>query len=80
MDEERIKIAIEALGKALQNISPEEKAYLTELKNQIDAAASVEKLDHRLEFCYGIIMNPDKIQTPRLMKAAKAYIEAVRGE
>jgi hypothetical protein len=79
MDQEKLQAVTESLGKAMQGITPEEKAYLLELKQQIDAAAAVEKLDHRLEFCYGITMNPDKIQSPKLMKAAKNYIEVAGG-
>lgn len=79
MDQEKLQAATETLGKAMQDIPPEEKAFLVELKQQIDAAAAVEKLDHRLEFCYGITLNPDKIKSPKLLKAAKNYIEAVGG-
>jgi hypothetical protein len=80
MEEEKLNSAIEAIGKALQNSPDEEKAFLMELKNQIEAVSPDEKLDRRLEFCYGIVYNEEKIKNPKLIKAARQYIDIIEGK
>lgn len=76
-DEEKLKEAMRAIGRALKTLTQEEKLYLKELKGQIDAAVGSDPdLDKQMEFCYGVIFAPDKIKNMPLIKASKRYIKA----
>ena len=76
--EDKIAPLIEELGRALKGIPDDEKTFLRESQKQIDEAAQaqVDGFDRRLEFCYTIILTPDKIKNKRLIDAAKKYIQA----
>lgn len=77
-DEEQMKESMAALGRALKSITQEEKAFLKELKEDIDKAVESDpNLDKQLEFCYGIIFAPDRVKNEPLIKAARQYISAV---
>ena len=80
--EDKMAEIIEELGKALSRISEEEKQFLREAQKQIDEVAKVQgkDFDRRLEFCYTITLNPDKIVSKRLIQAAREYIKAVEKE
>jgi len=80
-DEQKLKEAMNAIGRALKTLTQEEKLYLKELKQQIEAAVKADPtLDKQMEFCYGVIFAPDKIKNEPLIKASKRYIKAAEEE
>ena len=82
-DNPKIQAAVEAIGEALQGLSTEEQEHLEWLKKEIQEVAQTpagsQEIDHRLEFCYGIIMAGDKIKNEAILAAARQYINAVEG-
>jgi len=79
--EEKLEKAMNAIGEALKEVTPEEKKILEWLRKQIDdvgeaAAEEDQNFDKRLEFCYGVITATDSIHNEKLLKACKNYIEA----
>ena len=78
-DQEKLNQIIDAIGDAIRKLSPEEIQFLKESQKQIDeaAASQAQGFDRRMEFCYNIIFNPDKITYKPLIDTVKAYIDLI---
>ena len=78
-DEEKLREVIDQVGDAIRKLPSEELAFLKESQEQIDQAYEAQggDMDRRMEFCYNIVFNPDKITYKPLIDAVKKYIELV---
>jgi len=76
--EEKKERAIDAMGRAMQALTPNEKNVLAELKKEVEMAQRYadSSFDKRLEFCYAIHFASDRLGNARLLKAVKDYIDA----
>jgi hypothetical protein len=76
--EQKKERAVEAMGRAMQALTPGEKKVLAELKKEVELAQRYadSTFDKQLEFCYAIHFASDRLGNQRLLKAVKDFIDA----